>query len=599
VFTEVSEKSLAGTVICRLPGFEKELFGRFSRPKYIFESYECEEVLQDLRCVEEYVKSGNYAAGYITYEAAPAFDNSLAVFENCEKPLLWFGIYDAPEIIDLNDADFSFGGEFEMLPELSKNEYLDILEVIKEHIENGDIYQANFTYRLNISSSFNFEKSKLYSLFLNIMRNHPVPYGAYVDTGKDQILSFSPELFIERQGDCIFSRPMKGTSRRGFTAILDMECKNELYEDEKNRAENLMIVDMVRNDFGKICDIGSVKVERLFEIQTYPTLHQMISEVSGILPANISLFEILKAVFPAASITGAPKVMAMRIINELERSPRNIYTGTIGCMKPMGDICFNVPIRTLFLSNGKAELGIGSGIVADSIPEDEWDECILKSKFMNAGGNKFKLLETMLWDRDSGVLYANEHFDRMLNSAFLLGWSCDRDILFHAVEDGLRRNIKKKSDIYRIRLLYSPVEGVETEFHIMNDAGWGKGSFAKLKISKEHTNSRDFFLYHKTTRRSFYDSSFRDAVKEGYDEVVFFNEKKQLTEGAISNIFLKINGNWFTPALKCGLLSGIWREKTIKKLNAEAKILFLCDLQNADDIMVGNSVRGGTRAFIF
>jgi len=596
----VSEKILPGTVICRLPACEEEKFVKFSEPLSVFEAWEPKDVIRVLDAVENATKEGQYAAGYITYEASSAFDDSYSVFSCSDSPLIWFGIYDKYENFIIDGKEQFKKRDFDLESEISETDYLNIIESIKKHIENGDIYQANFTYRLNCPVELPLNDDYL-KLFIYILEHHPVPYGAFVDTGKNKILSFSPELFIEKKGKRIVSRPMKGTAPRGLSSERDYQYKKDLHFDEKNRAENLMIVDMVRNDLGRICNIGSVKVERLFEVQSFFTVHQMISEISGILPEEISIADIFKSLFPAASITGAPKIMAMYLINKYELSPRKVYTGSIGCVLPCGDLCFNIAIRTLIVNNGSGELGIGSGIVADSVHEEEWQECILKSKFLKPHSRNmdFKLLETILWEPEKGFKYLDEHLNRICGSARRFGWKCSKEQFLESLNEKISALGDDVREYMRVRLLFSPVEGISSEFIKIESPGWVNKSYVKITLSDKKTSSNNIFLYHKTTNRCLYNTSFKHSLSQGWDEVIFRNEKNEITEGAISNIFIRKEGKWFTPPIECGLLPGIWRSKIIQQLNAECKILYISDLIEADEILVGNSVRGEGKGILF
>ena len=371
-------------VICRLPSSSSAApsWASFTDPLEVISANNAESVLVALSNVETLVRQGKYAAGFISYEAAPAFDEAFAVNSPTDDdtlPLISFGIYDAPSEIIKSFASDAWQDRITLTPDVDAADYIEKVRRIKEYIYDGDIYQANFTFR---SKSANIASP--YLLFAHLMQQHPVPYGAYVDIGTSQIISLSPELFLEKNGLELLSVPMKGTAARMADTYDDKQAVANLAADSKNRAENLMIVDMVRNDMGRIAETGSVKVDKMFHVDTYSTLHQMITEVRCGVNSTLSLIDIFRSLFPAASITGAPKIRAMQIIQELENSPRRVYTGSIGCITPEMDFSFNVAIRTLICCENSVELGIGSGIVADSVPEDEWKECLLKSTFVNS-----------------------------------------------------------------------------------------------------------------------------------------------------------------------------------------------------------------------
>ncbi len=574
-----------GTVACRIPG-KAQKWGLFHSPVETFTASRISDVLPALKKAEYFLKKGLYVAGFISYEAAKAFDPANKTRKPGDFPILWLSSYKYLSEFKI-PRNFKTATKFvELLPSTEKHLYLKSIRRIKKFICDGDIYQANYTFRIIGEAVENPEL-----LFLNLSVSHPVPYSAFVNTGKHKIISNSPELFLESFSGGIMSLPMKGTASRAFSYEEDRIIAKELSKDMKNRAENIMIVDMVRNDLGRICRTGSVKCAPLFHVDTYPTVHQMVSGVGGQLKTGISISEILAATFPPASITGAPKIRAMEIISELESSPRKLYTGTIGCFMPNGDFCLNVAIRTFICSGRKIELGIGSGIVADSEPGKEYDECLVKSGFANFARPEFKILETMIWKKGRGFAYLREHLERARNSQSYFGRKWDEAKTSKAMRNLMSLLSGSKISKARVRLLISEDGKTETEHVPLEKAGWGK-KVLNLKLSRKKTDSRNVFLYHKTTNRKFYDDEFRKAHADGFDEVIFRNEKKEITEGAISSIFILKNGKWLTPVLHCGLLPGIWRASMIRELRAGEKKLTLRDLHSAEKIMIGNSVRG-------
>lgn len=574
----------AGSVYCRIPG--KETKALFTQPEYIVSTENISDISDCVRKVEEFTAKGFYAAGFISYEASPAFDKALKAKAPGTFPLLWFGIYSSFEEFNENTA-VKIAAPPILSPEIEEKAYLDDVSEIKDFIYEGDIYQANYTFRSRGKAS-----ADPAGLFLKLSAAHPVPYSAYVNTGKVQIISLSPELFLERtEADGrITSKPMKGTAKRAYDSEADLKNAELLRNDIKNQAENLMIVDMVRNDMGRICVPGSIRAEALFEIETYMTVHQMTSTVSGLPEAGTGFFEILKSLFPAASITGAPKVRATEIIAELEKSPRKIYTGTAGCLSPAGKMLFNVAIRTMIFAEGMAELGIGSGIVADSSPECEWEECLLKSGFSNSEMPDFEILETILLNEKNEYVCLSEHLRRAGNSQIYFGRKWNESEAKGAL-DKLKKDESCKRPA-RVRLLAEKNGKIRVESQELKTEGWGKDALA-VKLSSETTNSQDLFLYHKTTKRDLYNRKFREAQEEGFDEIIFMNEKGFISEGAISNIFIFIDKKWFTPVLSCGLLPGIWRADKMKELNALESIISLEKLLSAEKVLIGNSVRGG------
>lgn len=572
--------SQPGTVITRLPGEDPE-WGIFERPCEVLTARFCDEIKQVLDLVNIRTRDGMAVAGFISYEAAPGFDPAHKVkAPSMPVPLLWFGVYDSCRNFKFPEATVT--GLAGIAPELERMDYFSALARVKDYIYEGDIYQANLTYRMRGKC---LEPEKL---FLALCCRHSAPYSAFVNTGDLKIVSNSPELFIETDGTSIKSVPMKGTSPRSPFPDDDASLAKALSCDPKNNAENLMITDMVRNDLGRICVPGSVKTGPLFHVDTYATLHQMVSTVRGRMREGLSLYDIFKAVFPAASITGAPKIRAMEIIEELEGSPRGIYTGTIGCIMPGGTkSCFNVAIRTLAIHNDACELGVGGGIVADSEAASEWEESLLKSRFLsNAVEPDFKVLETMLLDNEAWV-FPEEHIRRAGRSQLYFRRRFDEAL----VREKLRMLAGEKGrGLYRVRVLLGPDGGVELQPHELQNSSWPFREL-KIKISGKRTSSKDIFLYHKTTNRSLYDNEFAAAHEEGFDEVIFLNEMGEVTEGAISNIFIFKDSTWYTPELCCGLLPGIWREKMIRELSAIQTKITIGDLKNAEKIIIGNSVR--------
>ncbi len=585
-----------GTALCRLPGSDNApRWGVFRRPVGIIRAERPDEVPGAVTRLEVALTEGMTAAGFMAYEAAPAFDPHFRVMEpESGEPLCLFALYPEPPVVIeppyLND----FAPGFDFTPELSREAYTQALDEIRRHLIAGDIYQANFTFR-----SFRPDPiDEPERLFLNLLSRHPAPYAAFLNLDGRRVLSLSPELFLERSGTVIRSSPMKGTARREPDAARDRAMRRYLAHDEKNRAENLMITDLVRNDLGRICRPGSVAVDPLFRVDTYSTVHQMISTVHGELPSGITLTDIFRGTFPAASITGAPKIRAMEIIAENEKSPRGVYCGSVGCFLSVESFCLNVAIRTVYSTPSGSRLGIGGGIVLDSEPESEWREALLKSRYVNYAVPEFQVLETIGWDRNGGFIGMEEHLARMCGSQLYFGRPWRENEVRAALEQAaaeLRNNPPPETGCSGARLTLARDGGVTCEIFPPRPA-WNREG-VHLKLSSCRVHSDDPFLYHKTTCRALFDCEFRQAIQEGFGEVVFLNEKGFLTEGAISSLFLKKNGCWRTPRLENGLLPGIWRQQQIRQLGAEEADLGLEDLANADEIRIGNSVRGAANAF--
>ena len=576
-----------GTALCRQPDSGK--WGLYTAPAEIIRVAECDAMRPALAKLEEHLSRGKWAVGMLSYEASAAFEPEMEVFPSNGFPLAVFLLYDnPPELLDIPYLADNFDAP-DFIPELTRDEYLTQLETVRENLEQGNLYQANFTFRCRAKATDEPEW-----LFLNLFSRHPVPYAAFLNLAPDfKILSFSPELFLERTDDDLKCSLMKGTARRDPLGTRDAEIARTLSDDPKNRAENLMITDMVRNDFGRICRPGSIRVDPMFHVDTYQTVHQMISTVHGHLREKTSLFDILGATFPPASITGAPKISAVNLLRKVEKSPRGLYTGTIGCFNGNGSFCLNVAIRTLLCTEEKTELGIGGGITWYSDPAAEWEEALLKSCFARCAHPEFKIFETMFWSPETGFTYLEEHKNRAEASQRYMSRPLHREVLDETLEK-LSATLAVDAQ-YRdgacVKFLLDRNGEIETVASLPRKPDW-KGLGLKLLVSKHRTNSGDLFLYHKTTHREFYDSHFHEAREMGAHEVVFLNEKGELTEGAISNIFLKLGGRWHTPSLECGLLPGIRRAHMIRELNARETVLTAEDLKNAEEIRIGNSLRG-------
>ena len=373
--------------------------------------------------VETHLAKGYYLAGFLDYECGYHFEEVLSKL-NPTQPVAWFGVYHQPLVFNhragcfenLSAATAAHFGTLQFESEaynlsqlklmITNSDYLEKLQRIREDIIAGDVYQIDFTTKYK----FNFSGSVI-DLYNDLRKQQPVPYGALINYENRQILSFSPELFFKLKASKIMTKPMKGTAPRGKTSHEDAQLHEWLRHDEKNRAENLMIVDLLRNDLGRIASIGSVAVPEIFTVARYPTLFQMTSTVTAELPPNLKYYDIFKALFPCGSVTGAPKIRAMQIINELENEPRGVYTGAIGYFAPGGKAVFNVPIRTLVINGERGEMGVGSGIVYDSVPEAEYAECCLKAKFLRTDDKEFKLIETILWDQ--GYRMLSQHIVRI------------------------------------------------------------------------------------------------------------------------------------------------------------------------------------------
>ena len=558
------------------------------------------EVLPALDEIESATQQGLYAAGFLTYEAASAFDAALVTRPAGALPLLWFGIYETCEFVELPRPLCSPDGSrpVDATPQwessLTLDEHRSSVDRIRERIALGDTYQVNFTWRLQAS----FEADP-WTFFLALADLSPSRYAAFVEVsessgaGRHVICSLSPELFFRLDGSRLVCRPMKGTSRRGLYRAQDDERSRELRESPKNRAENVMIVDMVRNDLGKIARPGSVETTLLFEVETYPTVLQMTSTVEAV--TDSSLVEIMTALFPCASITGAPKVETMKIIAELEDRPRGIYTGAIGYVGPDRQALFNVAIRTVHIDRGAgcAEYGTGGGIVWDSQPEAEYLEGRTKALVLAPGPPDFSLLETLRWENGEYHLLSR-HLDRLADSADFLGFDYDEarvrgelGRLSDRLADRLAEHPQSPTPlIRRVRLLLSRAGAVRLEHDRVEEENrpWA------IELAQEPIDPDNRFLYHKTTEREVYDSFRRRAPHA--DDVLLWNPAGELTEATVANIALQLEGHWVTPPVACGLLAGTERAELLARGRLGERVLTLDDLDRAESIALLNSVRG-------
>ena len=549
---------------------------------------------------------GFVVAGYISYEAGFAFDAAFSPIDAIEGdfPLVWFGIYpgflrfdhllrrwessgsaDWPEE-ERGDPPSPDGYPIDPRFSFTETEYGVKVEEIRRAIAAGRYYQANLTGKF----SFPFPGDP-FSLYARLQAIQPVRYGAFLRTDSGCILSQSPELFFRIRGRNIEVQPMKGTAARGRTEAEDRRAAAALKADPKNRAENVMIVDLMRNDLGKVCEVGSVHVPRLFEVHRLRTVLQMVSTVSGTLRPGATVGSLFRALFPCGSVTGAPKISAMRALRGLETRPRGVYTGAIGILLPGGDMTFSVAIRTVTLRNGLAEAGAGGGIVWDSDPREEYGEACLKGRYLSEPPVSFQLIETFLWSPGTGFRFLPGHLRRLALSARYFGFRFREETVRAALRSAIRK--EKAAGPRRIRLLLARSGEVSVEISpiatILKETGPARVTFSKVVVS-----SRDPFVRHKTTHRGWRDEELRKARAGGFDEVIFLNERGEVTEGAITNLFVEAAGRLLTPPAVSGLLEGIWRRRVLanRSLRASERVLFPEDLRTCRRILLTNSVRG-------
>lgn len=560
----------------------------FANPVAVLSLHKSGDARQFFAKIEAYLAQGYYLAGYFNYEFGHLLEATLKVPEDCDQ-LAWFGVYSAPEIYPAGVGSFGFGsGERhwrldQVRLNLTPETYLQRIAAIKAYLTAGDSYQVNFTGKYK----FHFDGDVL-GLYQYLRNKQPVAYSALIITDVQKILSFSPELFFARRQRQITVKPMKGTAVRGKTLADDERQAALLAADEKNRAENLMIVDLLRNDLGKICELGSVRVAKMFEVERYRTLLQMTSTIKGELRPGLNYWEIIKSLFPCGSVTGAPKIRTMAIIDELETESRGIYTGSIGYFGPDQEAVFNVAIRTLAIRGGHGEMGVGGGIVFDSVPEDEYGEACLKARFLTQPDIQFQLLEALLWDGSYRFLEA--HLMRLNQSAQYFEFTLD----VVELKEQLCRNeaVLSKDQVYKIRLELDRTGCCKVEnLPLLSEAGGGEQP--AVICAKRCGQSDDVFLYHKTTRRGFYEEMLHKARARGFFDLLFINERDEVAEGAISNVFAVKDGRWVTPPVASGLLAGIYRQHILNTYaHTEERVLKESDLRDAEALYLCNSVRG-------
>lgn len=530
---------------------------------------------------------GLYAAGFLAYEAAPAFDPALTVRPDPSGfPLLWFGLFSArEETAALPRPPPSPATQAEptrWTASITRAEYGKALRRLKAFLYDGDTYQVNFSFRL--SRPFTGDS---WALFQDLVAAQGAHYAAYVDTGNFALCSASPELFFRLDGAQLESQPMKGTARRGLTACEDRSIANRLRNSSKNLAENVMIVDMIRNDMGRIAQPGSVTPEPLFEIKRYPTVWQMVSTVSARTHAPVT--EIMAALFPCASITGAPKPRTMEIIAETETLPRRIYTGTIGMIEPGRRALFNVAIRTVLIDRQtrQAEYGTGGGIVWDSETGSEYEECQLKATILTERPPEFALLETLLWTPDRGYLLLERHLQRLTESADYFGIPALLPEIRARLEQAVTPAGHPARSSLRLRLLISPEGAITVEAHPFT--GNRSAEPVRVKLATHPIDPMNRFLYHKTTHRRVYEEA--KAGQQECDDVLLWNTKGELTESTVANLVVERGGQRLTPPVSCGLLPGTFRAECLERGEISEAILRVDELARCQRLWLINSVR--------
>jgi len=565
------------------PGFvllrERSAWRLYRNPHQLLVATEPQSLRDLLGRVEEHVQCGGQAAGLLRYEAGYALEPRLhPLLSPVAGPLACFGLYEKCSILDDCSLPIQTDIEIQQLRSaITRDDYCRQIAAIRRLIETGEVYQINFTTRLHFLS-----KRSAWELFCVLFRRHPVPYAAFLNWGDEQIVSLSPELFFQIEQGRIAVRPMKGTAPRGRTLPEDIAGAEALRRDTKNRAENVMIVDLMRNDLGKVCRTGSIEVPKLFEVERYPSVWQLTSTVTGQLVEGCRIESLVRALFPSGSVTGAPKIRAMEHIARLETSERGAYTGAIGYFAPKR-ASFNVAIRTVTMRGQSGTMGIGGGITYGSSATAEWDECQWKAAFLTESQPEFRILETMYWRGE--YRYLEEHIARMKESAEYFEFCFDERKVRCALQDLAAR---LPSQPQRVRMTLAQDGTLE-----LGHGDYVEEQFGRVRISRRAVFSNDRFLFHKTTNRRPYEDEFVAARNARYDDALFFNEKGELTEGTVHNVFVVKDGIWRTPPVCCGLLPGTCRAQILRERREACEaVLTLDDLVRADSIYLCNSVRG-------
>ncbi len=529
-----------------------------------------EDLDKVLSQIDRHSVEGKFVAGFFTYECGEHFvgiSSRESKEESQGKPLAWLGVFG--DAVEFNHQTGVIRGDLPICHvehksenpaaaittgglQISPEDYSEKLAHIREYLSAGHTYQVNFTDRISGATD-----SEPLAIYETLLRQQSVPFAAYLSSPHGTILSFSPEMFYRVSQREITVRPMKGTWPRDVNTAGDRKAARRLQSDEKNRSEHLMIVDLLRNDLGRLCEYGSVQANELFCVERYNTLLQMTSSISGKLRAALTPSQVFRTLFPSGSITGAPKRRTMEIIRELERHPRGVYTGAIGYFGPGREACFNVAIRTLSMEGRQLTLGVGGGITADSVIQQEYEECRLKGTFLTRRRPPFSLIETMRCEKEVALLPL--HMERLADSADYFGIRYDSSALIAEIKEAIKNCGDRVS---RLRLELNQNGKWSISVAPLEQIIWN----GRILLVMEPSNSRDVFLHHKTTNRDFYEHQLAKARQAGFDEVLFMNESSQLTEGAISNYFFRIDGKWLTPRLSCGVLPGVQRGYILQNL---------------------------------
>ena len=547
----------------------------FIQPIRELKTRDLAEVADLLAQVESYQEQGYYVVGYVSYEAAPAFEEKLAVHKLplLGEYLLYFTVHDRVETspIPLTYEEVDLPSKWEEVT--SAEDYEKAISKIHHHLRQGDTYQVNYTVQLKQDLSAN-----PFAIYNRMVVEQEAGYNAYVEHDEMAVISMSPELFFEQNDRELITRPMKGTTKRGLTDDEDLKEAAWLEQDPKNRSENMMIVDLLRNDMNRISEVGSEHVERLCQVEQYSTVWQMTSTIKSQLRPDVDLVEIFRSLFPCGSITGAPKIATMEIIKNLEPQARGVYCGTIGLLLPNGRRIFNVAIRTIQLHQGKAIYGVGGGITWDSTWESEYREVHQKAAVLYRKQARFKLITTGRVSQKS-LLFEDQHLERLTKASRYFAYPFDLEELRQKIEEECQACDSHQD--YRLRISLSKSGEMEVSRQILAPLS---PSFCKAKLCLQEADLQTPFTYFKTTHRP--------HLSLGEQEIIYHNVAGELLETSIGNLVLKIAGKLYTPPTSLGILPGIYRQHLLERGQVEEKVLTLADLKQAETIYGCNTVRG-------
>ena len=547
----------------------------FTQPIKEIKTRDLAEVADLLAQVESYQEQGYYVVGYVSYEAAPAFEEKLAVHKSplLGAYLLYFTVHDRVETspIPLTYEEVDLPSKWQ--EETSAENYEKAIARIQHHLRQGDTYQVNYTVQLKQDLSAN-----PFAIYNRMVVEQEAGYNAYVEHDEMAVISMSPELFFEQNDRELTTRPMKGTTQRGVTDQEDLAQASWLEQDPKNRSENMMIVDLLRNDMNRISEVGSEHVESLCQVEQYSTVWQMTSTIKSQLRPDVDLVEIFRSLFPCGSITGAPKIATMEIIKNLEPQPRGVYCGTIGLLLPNGRRIFNVAIRTIQLHQGKAIYGVGGGITWDSTWESEYREVHQKAAVLYRKQARFQLITTGKISQKQ-LLFEDQHLERLTKASRYFAFPFDPEELRQKIEEECQ--VCDSHQDYRLRITLSKSGEIELSRQILSPLS---PSFCKAKLCLQEADLNQSFTYFKTTHRP--------HLSLGKQEIIYHNAAGELLETSIGNLVLKINGKLYTPPIRLGILPGIYRQHLLETGQVEEKVLTVPDLDQAEAVYGCNAVRG-------